>query len=101
MSDIRYRVTALETAEEVLRARLRQQEATGGLGLAALSGMSLPDLMDEAAYVVAEVLAVEYCDILELVPEGAALLLRAGVGWRGSSGRQRSAPTSGLRPATP
>ena len=39
MSDIGYRVTALETAEEVLRARLRQQEATGGLGLAALSSL--------------------------------------------------------------
>jgi GAF domain-containing protein len=69
------------TAEEELRARVRQQEATGRLGLAALSGMTLPDLMDEAMDVVAEVLAVEYCKILELMPEGTALLLRAGVGW--------------------
>jgi len=88
MSDTRHRGRgleqgpALQTAEEELRARVRQQEATGRLGLAALSWMSLPDLMDEAVNVVADVLAVEYCKILELVPEGAALLLRAGVGWK-------------------
>jgi GAF domain-containing protein len=70
------------TAEKELRDRVRQQEATGRLGLAALSGMSLSDLMDEAVKVVAGVLAVEYCKILELVPDGTALLLRAGVGWK-------------------
>ena len=68
-------------AEEELRARVRQQEATGRLGLAALSGMSLPDLMDEVVNVVAGVLVVEYCKILELADEGTTLLLRAGVGW--------------------
>jgi len=72
----------LGAAEEGLRARLRQQEATGRLGLAALSGMSLPDLMDEAVDVIAGILEVDYCKILELVAEGTALLLRAGVGWR-------------------
>lgn len=76
------------TAEEELRARVRQQEATGRLGLAALSGMSLPDLLEEAANVVAEVLSVEYGEVLELLPEGTALLLRAGVGWKeGLAGR--------------
>ena len=70
------------TPEEELRARVVQQEATGRLGLAALSGMSVPELMEEAANVVAGVLSVEYCKVLELLPEGAALLLRAGVGWK-------------------
>lgn len=82
MSDTKHRNAALGTAEEELRARVRQQEATGRLGLAALSGTSLTDLMDEAVNVVAEVLLVEYCKILELVPGDAALLLRAGVGWK-------------------
>ena len=72
----------LWTAEEELRARLRQQEATGRIGLAALSGMSLTDLMQETVNAVAGVLDVEYCKILELMPEGTTLLLRAGVGWR-------------------
>jgi len=69
-------------AEEELRARVRQQEATGRLGLVALSGTSLSDLMDEAVDVVAEVLSVEYSKILELVDDGTALLLRAGAGWK-------------------
>ena len=72
----------LWTAEEELRARVRQQEATGRLGLAALSGMDLSGLMDVAVHAVAGVLGAEYCKILELMPDGATLLLRAGVGWR-------------------
>jgi GAF domain-containing protein len=86
MSDTRSRGAELESefwsAEEELRARVRQQEATGRLGLAALSGMDLSGLMEEAVHAVAGVLEVGYCKILELMPDGATLLLRAGVGWR-------------------
>jgi GAF domain-containing protein len=86
MSDTRSRGAELEpefwSAEEELRARVSQQEATGRLGLAALSGMDLAGLMDEAVHAVAGVLGVEYCKVLELMPDGATLLLRAGVGWR-------------------
>jgi GAF domain-containing protein len=86
MSDTRSRDADVEqvlwTAEGELKARLRQQEATGRLGLAALSGITLTDLMDEAVNVVAGVLAVEYCKILELMPDGATLFLRSGVGWK-------------------
>ena len=67
--------------EEELRDRVRQQEAVARLGMSALSQSRLPDLMDEAAKTVTEVLAVEYCKLLELTPDGTKLLLRAGVGW--------------------
>jgi hypothetical protein len=86
MRDTRARDAGLEpefwTAEGELKARLRQQEATGRLGLAALTGVSLAGLMDEAVNLVAGVLAVEYCKILEIVPDGATLFLRAVVGWK-------------------
>jgi GAF domain-containing protein len=86
MGDTRSRGAELESefwpAEEELRARVRQQEATGRLGLAALSGMDPSGLIEEAVHAVAGVLDVEYCKILELMPDGATLLLRAGVGWR-------------------
>jgi GAF domain-containing protein len=84
MSDTRSRGAEPEfwSAEEELRARVRQQEATGRLGLAALTGTDLSGLMDEAVRVVTGVLDVEYCKILELMPDGVTLLLRAGVGWR-------------------
>src|ERR671911_2560976 len=84
MSDTRSRGAEPEfwPAEVELRARVRQQEATGRLGLAALTGTDLSGLMDETVHTVAGILDVEYCKILELMPDGATLLLRAGVGWR-------------------
>ena len=39
-------------------------------------------LMREAATVLAQVLEVEYSQVWELLPDGRALLLRAGVGWK-------------------
>jgi GAF domain-containing protein len=73
--------SAEKTAEDELRARVRQQEATGRLGLAALLGRDISALMEQAASVIADVLPVEYSEVLELLPEGPGLLLRAGVGW--------------------
>src|SRR3954452_1663822 len=84
MSDTRSRGAGPEfwSAEEELRARVRQQEATGRLGLAALTGTDLSGLLDEAVHAVAGVLGAEYSKILELMSDGVTLLLRAGVGWR-------------------
>lgn len=70
------------SAEEELRERIRQQEAVARLGIIALSGRDLPDLLDEAVRVVAETLDVDYVKVLEVTPDGERLLLRAGVGWR-------------------
>lgn len=53
--------------------------------MAALSGAALPDLLRQAVETVAGVLSVEYCEVLELLPDGSGLLLRAGVGWREDS----------------
>jgi len=84
MSDTRSRGARQESwsAGEELRARVRQQEATGRLGLAALTGTDLSGLMEETVHAVAGVLGVEYCKVLELMPDGTTLLLRAGLGWR-------------------
>jgi PAS domain S-box-containing protein len=64
-----------------LHARARQQAAVAELGQHALAG-ALPDtLMHRVVEVVAAVLDVEYCKVLELLPDGENLFLRAGVGW--------------------
>lgn len=42
----------------------------------------MDSLMESAVNLVVETLAVEYSKILELLPCGDSLLLRAGVGWR-------------------
>lgn len=76
-------VTTRERAEEALRTRVRQQEAVAKLGLLALQSPDLDALMNETAALTRQVLRVEYCKVLELLPDGDTLLLRAGAGWKG------------------
>ncbi|HBY98466.1 MAG TPA: hypothetical protein DEP84_31745, partial [Chloroflexi bacterium] len=68
-------------AEDELRARVRQQATVAELGQRALAGSDLATLMNEVAIGVAQTLEVEYSRVLELLPDGDALILRAGVGW--------------------
>ncbi len=72
----------LTPIEVELQARLRQQAAVATLGQQALGGIDISTLLDEAGTLVAHTLTVEYCKVLELLPDGTALLLRAGVGWQ-------------------
>ena len=72
--------TLLASLEEV-RNRTRQQEAIALLGQRALGGVELSVLMDEIVTPIAKILEVEYCKVLELLPDRRALLLRAGIGW--------------------
>jgi len=65
-----------------LQAYARQQSVIAGLGQRAIAGEALQSLMESAAESVAERLGVEYSKVLELLPDGKAFLLRAGVGWR-------------------
>ncbi len=69
-------------AEAALRTRARQQRAVARLGERALRGQDVQRLFDYASALVADTLEVEYCKVLELLPGGDQLLLRAGVGWR-------------------
>lgn len=73
--------TDLHGVQDALRTRVRQQQVVAELGQQALLGTPLSDLFTETVTRLAETLGVEYCEVLELLPEGKALLLRAGVGW--------------------
>lgn len=75
-------ITERKRDEETLRIRSRQQAAVAQFGLRALTGTEIATLLDEAAALVARTLEVELCKVLELLPDGQALLLRAGVGWQ-------------------
>ncbi len=75
-------ITWRKLAEEALEARARQQAAVADLGRRAISELDLGVLMGEAVSLVADVLGVEYCKVLELCPGGEELRLVAGVGWR-------------------
>ena len=73
-------VVALET-------RARHQAALAGLSQRALEGAVLATLLDDAVRLVPAILGCEFCKVMELLPSGKALLLRAGIGWKkGSAG---------------
>src|SRR6202035_185951 len=70
--------------ENELRSRAKQQEALAQLGERALVEPDLERLLNDAASTVALTLSVDFVKILELLPGGAELLLRAGFGWKTS-----------------
>ncbi|GEM_PF-2322954 len=75
-------VTERKRAEEAAILRARQQALVAELGQLALSTTNLQTLFDAAVTRLAETLGVEYCKVLELLPDGQTLRLVAGVGWQ-------------------
>jgi PAS domain S-box-containing protein len=75
-------ITERRQAEEALKALARQQRAAAELGRAALRGMDLPSLMNEAVSLSARTLDVEYTKVLEFLPADDSFRLVAGVGWK-------------------
>ncbi|MEC4684731.1 MAG: PAS domain S-box protein [Nitrospirota bacterium] len=75
-------VTERERTREKLKVRANQQAVVAELGQRALSGIGPSTLMEESVSFVARTLDVEYCKVLELLPDGNEFLLRAGVGWK-------------------
>lgn len=68
-------------AEENLQRLFHQQEAVSQLGQQALKGIDLPALLNEAVQLIARILDVSFCRIMEHLPAQNALFARAGVGW--------------------
>ena len=64
-----------------LQLRIRQQEILAELGVLALQGAPLVDLLNDTAGLTAEGMEAEFCKVLEYIPADNRLLVRAGVGW--------------------
>lgn len=79
-------------AELALQSRAAQQAALARLGQLALSTSDLDTVIRQAAIQVARTLEVRFSEVLELVSDGGALLLRAGVGWREGLVEQATIP---------
>ncbi len=62
--------------------RALQQTAVAALGQFALTSSDFSGLLNQAAMLISQSLEVEFCRILELLPGGKTMLLRAGTGWR-------------------
>lgn len=68
-------------ADQAVRARAQQQAVVAGLGQKALSGTDLMTLMQLSVTQVAQTLQVEFCQLLELLPDGQTLRVCASYGW--------------------
>lgn len=70
-----------ELSVEALRLRVRQQELLADYGVLALKGTPFPQLLHEAAAVVADGLKAEFAKVLKYMPDEKRFLVCAGVGW--------------------
>jgi PAS domain S-box-containing protein len=77
-----HQTAALGKANQELKARNLQHGVVSALGNLALARNDVAALLDEAVVLVAQTLRVEYVKILELLPDGESLILKAGVGWK-------------------
>lgn len=68
-------------AEAELQIRARREAAIAELSQRALEVADLDRLLEDAVRLVGQTLEVEYCQVLQLLPGGDALLLQAGIGW--------------------
>ena len=68
-----------ERTEATLLNRALQQTVVAALGQFALVASDLSPLLNQAVMLVSQTLEVEYCDILERLPDGKTLVLRAGL----------------------
>ena len=76
------------TTEGGLGEQVRHFDALAQIAQAGLSSDPLDDLLHAAGVIIARALRVEFCEILQLQPDGRQLRLVAGVGWEpGSVGR--------------
>ena len=70
-----------ELSIEALRLRVLQQQLLADYGVLALKGTPFPQLLHEAAQVVAAGLKAEFAKVLKYMPDENRFLVCAGVGW--------------------
>ncbi|HEX9742552.1 MAG TPA: PAS domain S-box protein [Nitrospiraceae bacterium] len=83
MLSIAHDITERKQAEQRLHERSRQQAIEAELSLLAVSVGDSANLLSTAAGMVSNALEVNYCEVLELIPNGTDLRLCASAGWRG------------------
>ena len=69
-------------SERRLHSQLRQQAVIAELGAIGQTEEDVARIIQATVERVPAALGIEFCKLLELMPDGAWFLLRAGVGWR-------------------
>src|SRR2546428_7291914 len=81
-----------------LESYARRQEILAEIGQEALGNAEIDALMDRGVREIAAALDADYCSVLELLPGGKAMLLRAGAGWKDGQVGQRRIEVSANSP---
>jgi len=76
-------------AESLVTTRMNQQAVITSLSRRALLNNDIQELLHEACAQISRSLSVEFCSILELMPEEQQMLFRAGIGWEENVLRSR------------
>jgi signal transduction histidine kinase/HAMP domain-containing protein len=71
-----------ERSEASLLNRAHQQTVIAAIGQFALVTSDVSTLLNQAVLLVVQTLSVDYCKVMELLPDEKTLFLRAGSGWR-------------------
>jgi signal transduction histidine kinase/HAMP domain-containing protein/ActR/RegA family two-component response regulator len=72
----------VEEAERTLLNRALQQTAVAALGQFAIVSTDIQALFNQVVMLVTQTLEIEFCQILELLPDRHEMILRAGMGWK-------------------
>ena len=83
-------VTKSKRHEDEAERRLREQAMAARFSLDALQAADVQTICDDAAYICAREMGVDYSGVFELSEDSQSLWLRSGVGWsRGHVGHER------------
>jgi diguanylate cyclase (GGDEF)-like protein/PAS domain S-box-containing protein len=74
-------ITPRKQAEETVRTQALQQRLIAEFGQAALANTDFADLLNRAVELTVAALGVDFCNVLELDPDGRQLTYRAAIGW--------------------
>jgi len=85
-------VSARKEAEEKMRSQALRQRLVAEFGQQVLASVDLADVLGRAMALVSATLNAEYCNVLELDPEGKRLVFKATVGWPAEWIGRRSVP---------
>jgi PAS domain S-box-containing protein len=76
-----FNISEQKELEEKLRIKEKQNDVLHRIGKIALGQESLQTFMDESVKLITSILELDYCKIMELLPDGK-FLMRAGTGWK-------------------
>ena len=85
-------VTPRKEAEEKMRNQALQQRLIAEFGQWVLASTDLADVFNRAVELVSATLKADYCNVLELDPDGKQLLFKAAAGWPAEWIGQRRVP---------